>query len=266
MTDDEFNRLVKAADSRLTKDRPRPGERFIEFIRFLRITGARTIEAARLRWSDIDLEKAVITLEHHKTSSMQRQPQTPGHSPPAGNRLAADRHSQTQRARRLRLQQPSRHHLEPQQPVAPHAAVAGESRYPRGRQAVRPPPRLRHAGAIVNGVDLKTLAEPDGPRIDPHYRALSASSRSERTPSRRHAESKRSEFRFRKAATPGVSFGTVITGSSGVSASTRMVSMNASISEGVDKDSAAFSAAAETETAESAAGRTRGKSGLPKRL
>ena len=74
MTDEEFTKLVAVAEGRPTKDRPTPGERFVEFISFLRLTGARTVEAARLKWTDIDLAKAVITLTRHKTSKMQRQP------------------------------------------------------------------------------------------------------------------------------------------------------------------------------------------------
>jgi integrase len=74
MTDAEFATLVKAAHGRVTKKHPTPGERFVEFITFLRLTGARTIEAALLKWSDIDLGNAAITLIKHKTSSTQRQP------------------------------------------------------------------------------------------------------------------------------------------------------------------------------------------------
>jgi integrase len=77
MTDEEFEALVVAADPprKSAKERypsgrkvcpsdkrrilrPTPGERFIEFVPFLRLTGARTCEAAKLKWSDLDLENA----------------------------------------------------------------------------------------------------------------------------------------------------------------------------------------------------------------
>jgi integrase len=74
MTDDEFTRLLASAEGRKTKQHPTPGERFVELVRFLRITGARTAEASQLRWPDIDLEGAVIVLKQHKTSRTQRQP------------------------------------------------------------------------------------------------------------------------------------------------------------------------------------------------
>jgi hypothetical protein len=55
MTDAEFRRLVAAAGGRPTNIRPTPGERFVEFIRFLHVAGACAIESARLKWRDIDL-------------------------------------------------------------------------------------------------------------------------------------------------------------------------------------------------------------------
>ena len=94
MTDDEFEALVIAADpprKSSTKERypcgrkvcpsdkrrksgPTPGQRFIEIVRFLRLTGARTCEASHLRWTEIDIENAVIVIKKHKTSRTQREP------------------------------------------------------------------------------------------------------------------------------------------------------------------------------------------------
>jgi integrase len=93
MTDEEFSALVVTADpprkprgERYPSGRktcpsderrkvvPTPGQRFIEFVRFLRLTGARTCEAAKLRWADIDLDNATITMMKHKTARMQRTP------------------------------------------------------------------------------------------------------------------------------------------------------------------------------------------------
>jgi integrase len=94
MTDAEFEALLAAADAGRRKaavdrypsgrkvcpsDRnrrkgPSAAERFRELLRFLRLTGARPGEAAKLRWADIDLDQAVIVLTNHKTSRTQRQP------------------------------------------------------------------------------------------------------------------------------------------------------------------------------------------------
>src|SRR5262249_20743842 len=76
MTDDEFDRLVVAAKVRRTKTKKsvHPGDRFIELLRFVRLSGARTCEAARLCWSNIKIEDAEIVFKRHKTSSTQRTP------------------------------------------------------------------------------------------------------------------------------------------------------------------------------------------------
>jgi integrase len=86
LTDEEFQTLLRATSvwakrGRYQKPRPsdvkkrkRPsaGARFRQLLIFLRFTGARPGEASRLQWSDIDLEKAVIVLHEHKTSRTQR--------------------------------------------------------------------------------------------------------------------------------------------------------------------------------------------------
>jgi len=171
MTDDEFIRLVAAADSRFTKDRPRPGERFIEFIRFLRITGARTIEAARLRWTDIDLGKAVITLEHHKTSSMQRQPK------PRVIPLLPEVISLLIEIRKR--QEPGEFvFLNHRGTTWNRSSLSLRMQRSREKAGIPEDAKLyglRHAfgtRAIVNGVDLKTLAELMGhesTRTTEHY-------------------------------------------------------------------------------------------------
>ncbi len=74
MTDEEFLLLLKGCEGRSTKKSPSPAERFRELVHFLRLTGARTCEASRLKWTDIDLEGAVIVLTRHKTSRTQREP------------------------------------------------------------------------------------------------------------------------------------------------------------------------------------------------
>jgi integrase len=93
MTDDEFDRLLVAVERnrRPSGDRypsgrkvcpsdlvrkagPSPADRFRELLQFHRLTGARPGEAAKLKWTDLDLERAVILLMKHKTSHTQRTP------------------------------------------------------------------------------------------------------------------------------------------------------------------------------------------------
>lgn len=76
MTDEEFEKLIAAATSRSTRTKKavHPGTRFVELCRFLRLSGARTCEASGLRWCDLDLDAAAIVLHEHKTSRTQRDP------------------------------------------------------------------------------------------------------------------------------------------------------------------------------------------------
>lgn len=93
MTDQEFEALLVAADGRrkVPADRypsgrkvcpsdrkrrqgPTAADRFRELLHFLRLTGARPGEASHLEWSHIDLDAAVIVLTVHKTSRTQRTP------------------------------------------------------------------------------------------------------------------------------------------------------------------------------------------------
>jgi site-specific recombinase XerD len=171
MTEEEFNRLVKAAEGRITKKRPTPGERFIEFIRFLRITGARTKEAARLKWADIDLETALITLQRHKTSSQQRQPK------PRIIPLVAEVVSLLIEIRKRK--EPSEFvFLNHRGTTWNRSSLSLRMQRAREKAGIPNDSKLyglRHAfgtRAIVNGVDLKTLAELMGhesTRTTEHY-------------------------------------------------------------------------------------------------
>lgn len=51
ITDDEFQALLRASSGRLSKQRPSSGARFRQFLIFLRFTGCRPCEAARLAWT-----------------------------------------------------------------------------------------------------------------------------------------------------------------------------------------------------------------------
>ena len=74
MTDEEFEALLAGCAGRTTKKPPSPADRFRELLCFLRYTGARPCEASRLRWDQVDCENAVIVIEQHKTARLQRVP------------------------------------------------------------------------------------------------------------------------------------------------------------------------------------------------
>jgi integrase/recombinase XerD len=76
VTDKEFWALLRATapkrpTGRKRRRRPTAGERFRQVLFFLRYTGARPGELSALRWDEVDLDKRVIVLRHHKTSRMQ---------------------------------------------------------------------------------------------------------------------------------------------------------------------------------------------------
>jgi integrase len=158
MTDDEFEKLVAAAKGRATKKKPTPGERFVELMTFLRLSGARTCEAGRLRWSDIDLENAVIVLRRHKTTSMQREPKP---------RVIPLLHELVGLPIAIRTRQEPGDHVFRNHRGTPWNRCNLSLRMQRMRARAGVPDdaklyRLRHAfgtRAVVNGVDIKTLAE-----------------------------------------------------------------------------------------------------------
>jgi len=67
VTDAEFQALLRGAPGRR-------GRLFRLALIFLRFTGCRPGEMAKLRWSDIDLDGGVIVLEEHKTARKVRKP------------------------------------------------------------------------------------------------------------------------------------------------------------------------------------------------
>jgi integrase len=160
MTDDEFDRLIVAAKLRKTKTKKpvHPGDRFIELLRFLRLSGARTCEASRLRWSNINIENAEIVFNRHKTSSTQRTPKPrviPLH--PEVIKLLIS----------IRERNEPGPHVFHTHRGTPWNRSNLSLRMQRAREKANIPNDvklygLRHAfgtRAIVNGVDLKTLAE-----------------------------------------------------------------------------------------------------------
>lgn len=171
MTDDEFERLCVAAHGRKVKTGPHPGERFVEFLRFLRLTGARPCEARTLRWTDINLDAGAVVLTKHKTSRTQRVPKP--------RVISLDEEI-------VKLLIAIRSRNETGELVFyNHRGTAWNRsslslRLQRGRKKAEIPADaklygLRHAfgtRAIINGVDIKTLAELMGhttTRVTEHY-------------------------------------------------------------------------------------------------
>jgi integrase len=171
MSDDEFDKLVVAARGRETKVKPNPGDRFVEFLHFLRLTGARPCEARMLKWTDINLEAGVVILTKHKTSKTQRVPKP--------RVISLDTEI-------VKLLIAIRSRNEPGELVFyNHRGTSWNRsslslRLQRGRKKAGIPADaklygLRHAfgtRAVVNGVDIKTLAELMGhttTRITEHY-------------------------------------------------------------------------------------------------
>ena len=82
MTDAEFRSLLRAtvtprpgrSNLSCSRKRPTPGARFRQVLMFLWYTGARPGEMAGLVWDDVDLDQGVIVLRRHKTSRTQRTP------------------------------------------------------------------------------------------------------------------------------------------------------------------------------------------------
>jgi len=63
---------LRASNGRRSKRRPSSGARFRQFLIFLRHTGCRPCEASRLRWEDV--KNGCIILPRHKTRRTQKTP------------------------------------------------------------------------------------------------------------------------------------------------------------------------------------------------
>lgn len=171
MTDPEFEALLKAAEGRPAKKKPSPADRFRELAHFLRLTGARPGEAAKLEWANIDLDAAVIVLTVHKTSRTQRtsKPRVIPLTPEVVDLLTAIR----------RLNKPGPRVFNTHRGTAWNRSNLS-LRVQRARANAKIPTEvklygLRHAfgtRAVLNGVDIKTLAELLGhtsTRMSEHY-------------------------------------------------------------------------------------------------
>ncbi len=74
LTPAEFQALLRATSGRVTKRRPSPGARFRQFLIFLWYSGMRPGEVSDLTWNDIDWQSASVVLRKHKTIRTQRHP------------------------------------------------------------------------------------------------------------------------------------------------------------------------------------------------
>lgn len=161
-------RKVYPSDRKKRK-KPSPGARFRQVLFFLRLTGARPGELCNLQWEDIDLDNKVIILRQHKTSKKTHKPRVIPLHPVIVKLLIYIR----------RLEQNSSHVFLNHR-TNPWNKNSLSQRMQRARKAVGIASDaklygLRHGfgtRAVLNGVDIKTLAELMGhtsTRTTEHY-------------------------------------------------------------------------------------------------
>jgi len=183
LTDAEFQALLRHATvwtkrkrprkvypcERKRRQKPSAAARWRQVLIFLRFTGARPGEASRLKWEDIDLAAGVIRLQRHKTSKKTKKPRIILLHPVVVKLLIYLR----------RLNQPGEFVFLNHRKNPWNRANLG-NRMQRARKAAGIPTDAklygtRHAfgiRSILNGVDIKTLAELMGhqtTRMTEHY-------------------------------------------------------------------------------------------------
>jgi integrase len=151
------------------RQRPSPAGRFRQVLIFLRFTGCRPIEARNLEWSDVDLEACELVIRRHKTAKKTRKPRRVPIHPVVLKLLVFIR----------KLNQPGTHvFLTHRKTPWAHGSLAQRLKRCRRAAGVAEDAKLyglRHrfgTAAILNGVDLKTLAELMGhttTRTTEHY-------------------------------------------------------------------------------------------------
>lgn len=75
MTADEFQAILRSTPNRQHRKKPSPGARFRQVMIYLWFTGSRPSEAAKLRWANVDFQKAQVVLQQHKTARSQKTPE-----------------------------------------------------------------------------------------------------------------------------------------------------------------------------------------------
>lgn len=189
LTDKEFQSLLRSTSVWLTRQRskklypcdarrrqrPSAGARFRQMLVFLRYTGARPGEAAALEWEDIDIENAVIVLNEHKTSKTQRvkKPRViPLHAVVVKLLISIRKRNEPGKLVFLTHRKSAWNRCNLGQRMRRAREIAG---VPTDAKLYG----LRHAfgtRSIINGVDIKTLAELMGhttTRMTEHYLHLS---------------------------------------------------------------------------------------------
>jgi integrase len=148
-------RKVCPSDRR-RRQRPSPAARFRQVLVFLRFTGCRPAEVRNLEWTDIDLDACELVLRRHKTARKVKKPRRVPIHPVVLKLLIFIR----------RLNQPGPHVFLTHRKTPWHR-VSLAQRLRRSRRAAGVAEDatlygLRHrfgTRAIVNGVDVKTLAQ-----------------------------------------------------------------------------------------------------------
>jgi integrase len=74
MTPAEFQMVLRSTASKSRRTKFTPGARFRQILMFLWFSGCRPCEAYKLRWTDVDITRAIIVLQEHKTRRMQKKP------------------------------------------------------------------------------------------------------------------------------------------------------------------------------------------------
>jgi integrase len=180
MTDEEFRRVIRATVKALPKGhkrrnspkRPTAGTRFRNVLFFLRYTGARPSEMSSLTWDAVDFEHGVTILTEHKTRKLLRTPRP---------RIIQMVPEVAKLLKRIKRQE---------QFADPHVFLSSQGRpWRRDMLGLRLRRFRNKAGvggdatlygirhqfgtmAVVNGVDIKTLAELMGHRstqMTEHY-------------------------------------------------------------------------------------------------
>jgi integrase len=166
ITPGEIRKLMRGAPGRR-------GKRFRMALAFLCRTGARPGEMAAMKWSDIDLENCRIVLREHKTARKVRKPRVIPLTPDIVRLLE-----------QVRRRYPSEAHVFLGERGNPwnRSSLSLRIQRCRERQGIPEDAKLygvRHffgTTAIVNGVDIKTLAQLMGhasTRMTEHYLHLS---------------------------------------------------------------------------------------------
>jgi integrase len=180
MTEDEFRKVVQATVRGLPKGhkrrnprkRPTAGTRFRNVLFFLRYTGARPSEMASLTWDAVDFDHGVIVLVQHKTRKLLRTPR------PRIIQMVPEVAKLLKRIKRQESFADPHVFLSSQGKPWRRDMLGLRLRRFREKAGVSPDATLygiRHqfgTMAVVNGVDIKTLAELMGHRstqMTEHY-------------------------------------------------------------------------------------------------